>query len=99
MNAAATIARHAYMARAHRDWTPDMREDATHADAALRTLILAAEIGAAELAIAGRTETARTMLDAIHPFKEAQACTAGVLKGNADLVPAQHTYFTPGDRL
>lgn len=99
MNAAATIARHAYMARAHRDWTPDMREDATHADVALRTLILAAEIGAAELAIAGRTETARMMLDAILPFKEPQACTAGVLKGNADLVPAHHPYLTPGDRL
>lgn len=99
MNAAATIARHAYMARAHRDWTPDMREDATHADAALRTLILAAEIGAAELSIAGRTEIARTMLDAICPFKEPQASTAGVLKVNADLVPAQHAYLVSGDRL
>lgn len=99
MSAAATIARHAYMARAHRDWTPDMREDATQADAALRTLILAAEAGAAELAIAGRTETARTLLDAIRPFKEPQASTAGVLKGNADLVPAQHAHLSPGDRL
>lgn len=99
MNAAATIARHAYMARAHRDWTPDMREDATHADAALRTLILAAEIGAAELAIAGHTETARMMLDAIRPFKEAQACTAGVLKRNADLVPAQRAHLSPDGRL
>ena len=99
MSAAATIARHAYMARAHRDWTPDMREDATLADAALRTLILAAEIGAAELSIAGRTEAARTLLDAIRPFKEPQASTAGVLKGNADLVPAQHAYLVSGDRL
>ena len=43
MNAAATIARNAYMARAHRDWTPDMREDAIHADVALLALIAAAE--------------------------------------------------------
>ena len=99
MSAAATIARHAYMARAHRDWTPDMREDATQADVALRTLLLAAEAGAADLAIAGRTETARTLLDAIRPFKEPQASTAGVLKGNADLVPAQHAYLVHGDRL
>lgn len=99
MSAAATIARHAYMASAHRDWTPDMREDAIHADVALLALIASAEIGAAELIRAGKGDAGRTLLAAASHFRVSEVNTTGILRGNADLVPAQHTYFTPGDRL
>ena len=100
MNALTTIAKNAYMARRHPDWKPGMQEDALLADVALRTLVVAAEIAAIELARANITETARNLMDAVAPFKDVPTDTTGVLKGNADLVPAQHTYLTaePGDR-
>ena len=93
MNALNTITRHAYMARAHRDWTPDMREEAIHADAALLALIAAAEIGASELIRAGKPSAGNALLSAVSHFREPAASTDGVLKGNADLVPAQHAYI------
>jgi len=93
MNALNTITRHAYMARAHRDWAPDMREDAIHADVALLALIAAAEIGASELIRAGKPAAGNALLSAVSHFREPAASTNGVLKGNADLVPAQHAYI------
>lgn len=101
MNALATIIRQAYMARKHPDYTPGMREDAIRADVALLALLAAAEIGAAELIRAGKGDAGRTLLAACSHFRTHDVETTGVLRGNADLVPAQHAYLTPqpGDRL
>lgn len=93
MNALATITRQAHMARRHPDYTPDMREDAIHADVALLALIASAEIGAAELIRAGKGDAGRTLLAAASHFREPVANTRGVLKGNADLVPSQHVHL------
>ena len=101
MNALNTITRQAYMARRHPDYTPGMREDAIHADVALLALIAAAEIGAAELIRAGKGDAGRALLAACTHFRTHDVDTTGVLRGNADLVPALHAYLTPqpGDRL
>lgn len=101
MNALATITQHMYMTRRMLGYTANMREDAIHADVALLTLIAAAEIGAAELIRAGKGDAGRTLLAACSHFREPLADTTGVLRGNADLVPAQHAYLAtqPGDRL
>lgn len=101
MNALATITRHMYLARRAVGYTPDMREDAIHADVALLALIAAAEIGAAELIRAGKGDAGRTLLAAVRHFREPAADTRGVLKGNADLVQTQHTHLIaqPEDRL
>lgn len=101
MSALNTITRQAYMARKHPDYTPGMREDAIHADVALLALLAAAEIGAAELIRAGKGDAGRALLAACSHFRDVPADTTGVLRGNADLVPAQHAYLTPqpGGRL
>lgn len=101
MSAMDTITRQAYMARRHPDYTPGMREDGIHADVALLALIASAEIGASELIRAGKGDAGRALLAAVSHFLTPAADTRGVLTGNADLVPAQHTYLTaqPGDRL
>lgn len=98
MSALATITKHDYMARRHPEY---VREDAIHADVALLALIAAAEIGAAELIRAGKGDAGRTLLAAASHFREPVANTRGVLKGNADLVPSQHTHLIarPEDRL
>lgn len=90
MNAMTIIARQAYMARKSLDWTPDMHEDAIYADVALQALIAAAGIAATELVRAGRPNAANALFSAVNHFKEAEVATDGVLRGNADLVPAQH---------
>lgn len=95
MSALATITRQAYMARKHPDYTPDMREDAIHADVALLALLAAAEIGAAELIRAGKGDAGRALLAACSHFRTHDVDSTGVLRGNADLVPAQHAYLTP----
>lgn len=95
MNALNTITRQAYMARKHPDYTPDMREDAIHADVALLALLAAAEIGASELIRAGKGDAGRALLSACAHFRTHDVDTTGVLRGNADLVPAQHAYLAP----
>ena len=95
MNALNTITRQAYMARKHPDYTPDMREDAIHADVALLALLAAAEIGASELIRAGRGDAGRSLLSACSHFRTHDVDTNGVLRGNADLVPARHAHLTP----
>lgn len=92
MSALATITKHDYMARRHPEY---VREDAIHADVALLALIAAAEIGAAELIRAGKGDAGRTLLAAVSHFKTPVADTSGILRGNVDLVPAQHAYLTP----
>lgn len=99
MSAMATFSRHAFMARRSPDWKPHMREDATQADAALRRLVGAAEDAAAELIRAGKPAAGHALLSAATEFRDVPVDTSGVLRGNADLVPAQHTYLQPGDRL
>lgn len=101
MNALATITQHMYLARRAVGYTPDMREDAIHADVALLALIAAAEIGATELIRAGKGDAGRTLLSAVSHFREPVLNTSGVLKGNADLVQTQHAHLIekPGDRL
>ena len=100
MNALDTITRHAYMARRHPDYTPDMREEAIHADVALLALLAAAETGAVELIRAGKGKAGRELLAACAHFRTHDVGTAGILRGNADLVPAQHAYLTTmEDRL
>lgn len=95
MSALATITKHDYMARRHPEY---VREDAIHADVAPLALIAAAEIGATELIRAGQGDAGRTLLAACSHFRVSEVNTTGILRGNADLVPAQHTYFTPGNR-
>lgn len=92
MSALATITKHDYMARRHPEY---VREDAIHADVALLALIAAAEIGAAELIRAGKGDAGRTLLAAVSHFRAPVADSRGILRGNADLVPAQHAYLTP----
>lgn len=92
MSALATITKHDYMARRHPEY---VCEDAIHADVALLALIAAAEIGAAELIRAGKGDAGRTLMAACSHFREPLADTTGVLRGNVDLVPAQHAYLTP----
>ena len=101
MNALDTITSQAYMARKHPEYTPGMREDAIQANVALLALIDAAEIAASELIRAGKGDAGRTLLATVSHFRAPVADTRGVLRGNTDLVPAQHTYLTaqPGDRL
>lgn len=90
MNAMTIIARQAYMSRRHPEFTAEMREDWTYADVALQALIAAAVNAAAELAQASRPKAAVELLSAVNHFKHEDVCTDGVLRGNADLVPAEH---------
>lgn len=94
MNALDTIIRHAYMASRHPDYTPGMRKDAIYADVALLALLAAAEIGAVELFRAGKGDAGRKLLSACSHFCTHDVDTTGILRGNADLVPAQHAYLT-----
>lgn len=98
MNAIETINRNAHLARKLPEHTHEMMLDSIHAGVALSALIAAAEIGASELIRAGKSAAGNALLSAVSHFREPAASTSGVLKGNADLVPAQHAYL-PGDKL
>lgn len=95
MNAMATIARNAHLASKHPDFKWEQQEDSIHADVALRTLVAAAETGAAELIRAGRPNAGNALIAAAAHFREATVDTSGILKGNADLVPATHATLAP----
>lgn len=90
MNAVTTFAKLARMAGKHPEATWELQEEAIHAEVALRNLIAAAEEGAVELIRAGRPAAGNAVLAAVAQFKDVPASTDGILKGNADLVPAKH---------
>lgn len=85
-----TFAILARMAAAHKEFTWELQEDAIRATAALRDLISAAEEAACELIRVGKLKPGTALLAAISQFIGRAADTSGVIKGNADLVPATH---------
>lgn len=100
MNAKITLAKLARMARAHPDATWELQEEAIRTEMALSALMDAAEAGAVELLRAGKLAVARDLLSAIVACKESTVSVSGLIKGNADLVPAKHTHLgTAEDRL
>lgn len=72
----------------------------TNAEERILSLIAAAETGAVELIRAGKGKAGRELLAACANFRTHDVGTAGILRGNADLVPAQHAYLADmEDRL
>lgn len=94
MNALSIIERNARMARNHPDHTVEMLHDSIHAKVSLQVLITCAEQGAAELARAGRPNACNALLAALSKVKDPPISTIGILKGNTDLVPAEHQTLT-----
>lgn len=90
MNALSIVERNASMARNHPDHTVEMLHDSIHAKVVLQALINCAEQAAVELERAGRPYACNALRAALYQVKDQPISTNGILKGNTDLVPAEH---------